>query len=332
MSNNGKTQQKAQFIEMRAKGYSYSKIAEQIKVSKGTLVNWNSELVKEIEELKAKELESLQDQFYFTKQGRLRLLGEIQSKIREELISRDFRDVPTERLLSMFIKYSEALKSEFVEVRPEINTEIGIKLNENEITNELNRVLVSYRAGIITREQANMETSMLNLLLKSREKEQYTMAKKKEQKKREELKAKIKEKRKWLLEKNTCLWSVLENMVDLKYPELDDLPEEEYFLYEQEAFKDLLPYIRDGSLNPIYAQGKEEVLKLLFDEAVERGELIEKDLEEFWYISFSNIELYRIGHPSVVEAINDPLGSLEPTDVFEEVDSLNIKNMLNRTK
>ncbi len=40
----GKEEQKSKFIHLRAKGNSYARIAEQIGVSKGTLVNWNNEL------------------------------------------------------------------------------------------------------------------------------------------------------------------------------------------------------------------------------------------------------------------------------------------------
>jgi len=40
----GKAELKAQFVELRAKGYSYARIAKRLKVAKGTLANWSQEL------------------------------------------------------------------------------------------------------------------------------------------------------------------------------------------------------------------------------------------------------------------------------------------------
>lgn len=40
--------EKEKFIELRARGLSFSKIAEAIGVSKPILIKWNSELGKEI--------------------------------------------------------------------------------------------------------------------------------------------------------------------------------------------------------------------------------------------------------------------------------------------
>ena len=52
----GKEEQKSKFILLRAKGNSYARIAEEIGVSKGTLVNWNAELEAEIAQARSVEL------------------------------------------------------------------------------------------------------------------------------------------------------------------------------------------------------------------------------------------------------------------------------------
>ena len=57
----GKEEQKSRFIHLRAKGYSYTKIAKELKVSTSTLTNWNQELQEEIAQAKAMELEALQE-------------------------------------------------------------------------------------------------------------------------------------------------------------------------------------------------------------------------------------------------------------------------------
>jgi transposase-like protein len=54
----GKEEQKHRFVVLRAKGYSYARIARELGVSKGTLTAWSAELEAEIAEAKAVELEA----------------------------------------------------------------------------------------------------------------------------------------------------------------------------------------------------------------------------------------------------------------------------------
>jgi len=43
---------KEQFVELRAKGHSYSSIAKELKKSKQTIINWSKELQFEVSNLK----------------------------------------------------------------------------------------------------------------------------------------------------------------------------------------------------------------------------------------------------------------------------------------
>jgi len=56
-------EQKEQFIQLRAKGFSYDKIAEQIQVSKPTLLKWNGEFIKEVKEQHFLELDNLLNEY-----------------------------------------------------------------------------------------------------------------------------------------------------------------------------------------------------------------------------------------------------------------------------
>ena len=114
----GKNELKAKFIELRAKGWSYRKLARRLKVSKSTLSNWSIELEEEIASLKAMELEALAEQFYLLKEGRIRLLGGILKRIQKEVLSRDLSGVPTDRLLELLLRNQEALQEEYVEPKP----------------------------------------------------------------------------------------------------------------------------------------------------------------------------------------------------------------------
>ena len=161
----GKEEQKRRFIELRAKGYGYARIAEELGVSKGTLTNWNAELEAEIARAKAVELEALQEEFYLLKQGRIRLLGEQLAAIRAEIGGRDLSKVNTGKLMELLLRFFTELKGEYVEVRG--RTRIGPKLNSGDIAGQLQSVLARYRAGEIDESQARLEQTVLQSMLKA---------------------------------------------------------------------------------------------------------------------------------------------------------------------
>jgi transposase len=72
----GREEQKHKFVVLRAKGYSYARIARELGVSKGMLTAWNAELEAEIAKTRMVELEALQEEFFLLKEGRIRLVGE----------------------------------------------------------------------------------------------------------------------------------------------------------------------------------------------------------------------------------------------------------------
>lgn len=104
------------FIELRAKGISFNKIAKDLNVSKSTLILWSKEHLMEIENLKAVELESLQEQFYMTKKARIEILGRQIERMKNELEKRDFSDIPTDKLLDALTKTINQLKSDEIEI------------------------------------------------------------------------------------------------------------------------------------------------------------------------------------------------------------------------
>ena len=166
----GKEEKKSSFVHLRAKGYSYVWIAKKLSVSKGTLVNWNTELEAEIAEARSVELETLQEEFFLLKEGRIRLLGEQLKALQAEIAKRDLSDVKTEKLMELELRYFEELKGEYV--RTGQRTEIGTKLNSRDIGEQLETVLARYRAGEIDESQAKLEQAMLQSMLKAIEQTQ----------------------------------------------------------------------------------------------------------------------------------------------------------------
>lgn len=106
--------EKQRFIELRAKGMSFNNIAKELGVAKQTLINWSKELRLEVSNLRAMELEELQQKYHMTTVKRIELFGEKLNAIAEELETRDWHDIPTVKLLELLEKYAAVLKQEEV--------------------------------------------------------------------------------------------------------------------------------------------------------------------------------------------------------------------------
>jgi transposase-like protein len=106
---------KQRFMELRAKGYSYDKIAKELGKAKQTLIDWSIELQEEIANLKAMELEELYGKYYLLKENRLQTFGELLDKMKQEVTTRDLSEVPTGKLLELLLKYGDRINEEMVE-------------------------------------------------------------------------------------------------------------------------------------------------------------------------------------------------------------------------
>lgn len=73
------------FIELRAQGWTFSRIAEDLGVSRQTLINWSKDLEEELASRRALELELLADKYYLSREKRLELFGEKLEAVKQEL-------------------------------------------------------------------------------------------------------------------------------------------------------------------------------------------------------------------------------------------------------
>ena len=99
------------FVELRAKNLSYNRIAENLNVSKQTLIAWSKELSHDIANRRAMELDE-PEKYFALRERRIELFGKMLKSIKSELEKRDLTDLPTEKLFDLLLKYSEAVKSE----------------------------------------------------------------------------------------------------------------------------------------------------------------------------------------------------------------------------
>jgi len=103
---------KEQFIELRAGNISYDKLSKQIGVSKPTLMKWAKELATDIANLRTLNEEALLEKYKIGKLHKLELWAEQLQAVREELKSRGYKEVSTERLVDMLERYSSLLDKE----------------------------------------------------------------------------------------------------------------------------------------------------------------------------------------------------------------------------
>jgi transcriptional regulator with XRE-family HTH domain len=109
---------KEKFIELRASGLSYSKIAAQLGLGRSTIQRWSKDFACEIDNLKMIELEALQEQFYMSKRKRLEVLGAVIVPLVEELKSReeDYEDYNFEHLTELIFKYMKMARKETTQI------------------------------------------------------------------------------------------------------------------------------------------------------------------------------------------------------------------------
>ncbi len=104
---------KEKFIELRGgQGLSYDKISAKLKVSKQTLITWAREYQHDIANLKQIQLDAIREKYRLTKEKQIELLGAGLKKVREEMESRSLKDIPTEKLFYLLLKFNQAVRDE----------------------------------------------------------------------------------------------------------------------------------------------------------------------------------------------------------------------------
>ena len=106
---------KLKIVELRAKGTSIAKIAKELGVAKQTVVDVCKDSREEVAALYAVQLDSLYESERITATERIKALSAIFSKMRKELEKRDLAEVPTEKLVDLYLKSLAALDGAVIE-------------------------------------------------------------------------------------------------------------------------------------------------------------------------------------------------------------------------
>lgn len=105
-------EQQGQFIQLRAEGLSFAKIAKQLNVSKPTLLKWQVELSKEVHQARFFAIETLVEEYKLRKQHRIQGIAVMLQKAQKELDKRDFAELSTSDLFKLVKRLEEKLAKE----------------------------------------------------------------------------------------------------------------------------------------------------------------------------------------------------------------------------
>src|SRR3954468_11316330 len=100
-----------QFIDLRSQGFSLARIADQLGLSKRTLIDWNREHQADITALRALELEAFHEKILASHEQELSRLAACQSKIDEELAKRSLETLPTDKLFRLSLLVRREIRS-----------------------------------------------------------------------------------------------------------------------------------------------------------------------------------------------------------------------------
>lgn len=159
---------KLKFIQMRAERKSFDTIARELGISKSTCTAWEQECKEAIAELKANQLEELYTAYSMNKEARIKELGNTLDNINKALAAADLEAMSPEKLLDFKLKYTEALKEEYIATGNSFSSLKGDKpVTAKDIVAAFTDLLERVQAGEMTAEQSNRETAVLLNLLKA---------------------------------------------------------------------------------------------------------------------------------------------------------------------
>lgn len=101
---------KEQFVELRSQGLSFASIADQIGVSKATLINWSKEMQDSIGNLRQLHLDSIREKHRLGVERRMEIFGTQMNAIEQEIATRDLTELPTARLYDILIKLTKEVQ------------------------------------------------------------------------------------------------------------------------------------------------------------------------------------------------------------------------------
>jgi hypothetical protein len=124
-------EEKQRFIELRAQGFSFDRISEELSISKPTLLGWSGELFEQVQEAVFHEQENLLNQYKVFRKARFEVYSSLLSEALQELNKRakenKLSKMETSQLLKLALTLEERLEQDtaqnlvLVDTKPERN-------------------------------------------------------------------------------------------------------------------------------------------------------------------------------------------------------------------
>lgn len=150
------------FIKLRAEGYSFSKIANELNISKATCSEWQKQYEEAIAKLQKDQLEELYRSYGMLKSQRIASLGSTLQKIDNAIQEADFSSVDPAKLLEIKLKYQDTLKGEYIPTSDHIN---GEKLDSDKILDQISNLIQRIQTGEVSDKEAGIELKALSTAL-----------------------------------------------------------------------------------------------------------------------------------------------------------------------
>jgi hypothetical protein len=155
---------KEKFIIGRAEGKSFPVLNKELGLAVATCSQWEKEFKTKINELKKLRLDDLYKEYGMYRADRIKCLGKMLKRIDHSLDKIDIDNLPAEKLLDFKLKYTQALKNEYIDLQPESDLKSDFSVKD---------VLVCFvslfnkiQNDNISLEQAKLEKSLLESVLK----------------------------------------------------------------------------------------------------------------------------------------------------------------------
>jgi hypothetical protein len=87
-----------QFLNLRIQGWSFARIADQLHVSKPTLLAWSQKHQSELQAMKANRERSVQEAAHASRARQLELLTLFRTALRQELIKRTLQNLSDDEI------------------------------------------------------------------------------------------------------------------------------------------------------------------------------------------------------------------------------------------
>ena len=109
-------EEKEQFVQLRARGYSFDKIAGELDISKPTLIKWQGEMNEQVKEQQYFELENILNHYEIMRRNRFekysRLLNAVFQEMENRTEEQELSELPVPELYKLAEKLEARLEQD----------------------------------------------------------------------------------------------------------------------------------------------------------------------------------------------------------------------------